>query len=471
MRTISPEEFKKKYGSQAFTQFSAPVEKNAFAERTKTAFQEGVSKTKQGFTEAGMSTNPLTFLEGTIKGTAGAVETAFSPITAAAEPIIKPTIGKAIEYTANKISDIPAVQRFATSKAGEITSRATEDINNFNTIAAAVAGIKGTPKVGSAVARGAEVAGTKIAETTGEISSKAMNLAKTGVETIKPLMGDLVPSRTQIVNSAISKALRMTPGDEATIAELTGKGVGEFLAENNLIRPNINLTQEAVNNFFKQNYALVREEIGKVKTVYNATEVPRYQEALQIIRQQVNEIPGLEQSMSKVKTLLRKKSINLKDVQDVKELLDKHFSLYSKTGNVKEGIIKEGLANIRKELKQFVENEVKNNTGANIGDLNNKVMSARSISDAIKLRSTKGLTKSAITLSDIGLFGGAGMIGGPITGLAAVFLNKLRESPSILLRVAKYLDDLSDVQKLKIQTELQQGKIPSEFNQFIKSKK
>lgn len=92
------------------------------------------------------ASNPLRMLEGSAKMLSGGIGAAFSPLA----PIIEPTIGAGVNYVANKISDIPAVQKFATSKAGEITSRVAEDVGNLNAIAGAVEGVKsGIPAISS----------------------------------------------------------------------------------------------------------------------------------------------------------------------------------------------------------------------------------------------------------------------------------------------------------------------------------
>lgn len=114
--------------------------KSGFGQRTKQAFQTGVTRVKEGFQEAGEGRkNPIST---GMKIGAGVIEAGFSPVTAAAEPVIRPTLGRAVNYAADKISDSPAVQKFADSKAGEFTSRRAEDVANFATIAGTVGGSK-----------------------------------------------------------------------------------------------------------------------------------------------------------------------------------------------------------------------------------------------------------------------------------------------------------------------------------------
>lgn len=111
------------------------------------AFKGGIDQTKEGYNQAREAKNPLELIEGSVKMGAGIINTAFSPLALA----IEPTIGKAVEFVSDKISDTPAVQKFANSKAGEITSRITEDVANLNTIAGAVAGGMKVPEAKSVI--------------------------------------------------------------------------------------------------------------------------------------------------------------------------------------------------------------------------------------------------------------------------------------------------------------------------------
>lgn len=135
------------------TRTSAIQSKPSYGERVKTAFKSGIDYAKQGLEEGNQGTpmerfkNPVKGFESAMKVGSGAINAAFSPLTAAVEPVIKPTVGVGINYVADKISDSPAVQKFATSKAGETTSRIAEDVSNVANIAGTVAGFKATPPV------------------------------------------------------------------------------------------------------------------------------------------------------------------------------------------------------------------------------------------------------------------------------------------------------------------------------------
>lgn len=116
---------------------SNPV--SQYGSQVKDAFNAGIDQIKQGADEYKNSgANPLKMLEGGLTGASGVVSALTSPIAPAFKPI-----GAAIDATGNAIGDISAVQKFANSPAGEVTSRIAGDIANASNVAQGVAGIEG----------------------------------------------------------------------------------------------------------------------------------------------------------------------------------------------------------------------------------------------------------------------------------------------------------------------------------------
>ena len=309
--------------------------------------------------------------------------------------------------------------------------------------------------------------GVKAGELALDAAKTGAKAVKTGAKSVGKVAGEIIPSADRVVNFQVSKALDLTAGDIKNINLATGNEVGEFMARKNLIRGNKVETTKALQDFFDTNYKTVREEIGKVDKTYKQSEVPRYEQALKEIQKQVGETTGLEEATKEINTLLKKKTVDLNDVQRVKELLDQHFSLYKVTGDVKEGVTKQGLSNLRKDLKGFIEKEVKDNTGVDIGGLNNEVSTAKSTLNAIEVRSTKGLTASNIKVGDLGAFGVGSMFGGPVVGLASVVAKKVLGTSAVRLKFAKWLDALSDAKKIRIREELLKGSVPKEIENLL----
>jgi len=406
---------------------------------------------------------------------AGAGADAISAVIKGAFKMVLPPRAEAktkeiIQKFGTKVVETPAVQSIVKWYADLPDSKkdAVDASLGAVDLATQFIGLGAAKKGLNVVKEGAEGA----LETGGKILKKGSQLADDATKSTQLVIKDIIPGADRIVNTTVSKALNLTPGDISNISKSTGNEVGQFIAKHNLIGKNLEETTKLVDDFYKTNYNTVREEIAKVPTLYHAGSVPRYTDALNAIKKAVNDVPGMEEVSLEVDNILSRvnknaKDITLNDVQRVKELMDDHFSLYKVTGDVKENVAKEGLANMRKDLKEFIEQEVKKSTGADIKDLNNKTMTSRSIKDAIKTRAPKGITASNISIGDFGTFGVGSMFGGPLVGAAALVAKKIIESPSAMLRFAKWIDSISDARKLKVIETLQKGEVPKEIEKFI----
>lgn len=458
MERVSAEEFKKKYGEIGYSKFGqgAAPKKPSFVDRTKTAFTTGLNKAKEGLVDASKGQrNPIS--TGLQIG-AGLAESAVAPITAAAQPIVSPAFDKVFTPIVEKLSSNPEFQKFADSQLGQFTARRAEDVVNATTIADTIGGGKATPRGVSTLVKAGDKVTTGVKKSVQKVSP-----------TLKNAANDVVPTKQKVVSSAVTQALELTPGDVKNITRSTGNDVGQFMSANKLIGNNVDNTKVLLNDFYKTNHKTVRDEIAKVKINYNKTSVPRYEEALLELKKSVDKVAGMQETSSKVNQLLRKPKILLADVQEVKELIDDHFSLYKVTGDVKEGVTKEGLTNIRRDLRKFIETEVKKNSGADIGKMNNNVSTAKSILGSIDDRASRGLTRSNIGLKDLGAFGSGTVVGGPVGGLVMVMVLKIAQSPTIKLRLAKLLDSFDDAKLNQIKNQLDAGSVPDEIMEIVES--
>ncbi len=452
METLTADEFKKRYGAIALSQFDQQKKEEDLFTQIKDAYQGGINKLTQGVAEAKPIGGTGDLIGGVGKIIGGATEAITSPLA----PVFAP-VGKAVNAIGNKISDIPAVQKFANSPAGEFTSRVAEDVGNYDEGAGLVAGgpkiAKLPAEAGNAVAEGiSKVAAPKIAETVGATKSA---------------IRDIIPTRQNLIDHSLARGLDLTPGDLTTIKEATGNEMGPWMAENNLIGNNKAGTQQLLNSFFQQNYKEVRSQVAKVDTVYKPSQVKGYVTALKNIYGKLNEVPGMEKQAVEAENLLNKQELTLEDVQKVKELVDKHLNLYNNMGDVRAGMEKQGLANIRNDLKSFIEGEVKKNTGVDIQQLNNNVATSREVLDAIDARATRGITRSHLTWREAAIGLGLTYFGSPIIGLAAVAIEKILTSSSIQLRFARYLDKLTDAQKAKISQEFRDNSLSKETKEIL----
>lgn len=381
----------------------------------------------------------------------GAIKMALTPKT-------EQKVKELVSNFGQKVVQKPEVQKVISwyDKLPEDKKDALDAVGGFASLAGDFVGMEAGTKAVKTGAGAVKEGAAQVAKRTGDIATGAKKIA-----------GEVVPSAERVVNYQVTKALDLTAGDVKNINLSTGNEVGQFLADKNLIKGNKVETEKAIKEFYDNQYKTVRDEIGKVTNTYDANSVPRYKQALQEIQKQVGSTTGLEDATNEIKTLLKKETISLNDVQRAKELLDEHFNLYKVTGDVKEGVTKQGLSNLRTDLKEFIENEVKNNTGADIKALNNDVSTSRSTLNAIEERSTRGLTSSNIKIGDLGVFGVGSALGSPLVGVAAVIGKKILESSAIRLKIARYLDSISDARKLKIKETLINGQVPTEIKKIV----
>lgn len=96
------------------------------------AAKGGIGQMGQAFKESLAGRNPI---ETGAKLAAGGIQTLASPIA----PLMTP-VNEAVQQVADKISNIPEVQKFAQGKGGEIASRIAEFLGNLSTVAGATVG-------------------------------------------------------------------------------------------------------------------------------------------------------------------------------------------------------------------------------------------------------------------------------------------------------------------------------------------
>lgn len=190
MKTVTAEQFKQLYGAQGLAQFSQPTAQPGAGATIGDAFKSGVDQVKQGASQITNSTgNPLDLVEGVGRIGSGAISAAFSPLA----PVTKP-IGQAVNAVADKISDIPAVQKFANTPAGQGTARVAENVANYANIAGTVGGAMEAPKVATGIKNTAQATATK----TGEMVNKGLQPVKNVVQGIKDVAEPLIQEGKRI---------------------------------------------------------------------------------------------------------------------------------------------------------------------------------------------------------------------------------------------------------------------------------
>lgn len=477
MQTLTEDQFKKKYGVVAASQFDDAQKQTSLFGDIKNSISQRADQNNQ------ILSQPAPDVLGQVaQGTQLAANTAGGAIDIAGNvlnriPGVGPALnaaGGAIKKGFNAVTDKLAGTKFFQEAAGGLPENS--NLEKGLKIASAGGEIAGDIAGADLGVSGAEGALNKAGNVATRVSEKIDSLPKPSLPDLggataylKGAIKDVSPTMDRTINHQVAKALDLTPSDLNNIYQSTGNDVGRWMADNNLIGVNPESTQALIKNFFTTNYQGVRAAIAQVTKEYTRPQVPGYYDALQQVYNKVQGVAGLEKEAAQVQNLMNKERLTLSDVQAAKELLDDHFSLYKVTGDVSQGVAKQGLANIRSQLKTFIEKEVKANVKDEAGNpldirkMNQDVSTAKSIGDAIVTRSQRGLTRANITWRDVMVGMGLYAFVNPLVGIAAVFARKLVTSPTFRLRVARFLDQLSDAKKAKINAALQEGKLPPEL--------
>jgi len=433
------------------------VEKPGFLSRAGTALKERFGEVKKTFGE-------------TARGEINPAETGIrvvGDVAGGVGDIVGAAISPQVEKLAQKEWAKPAFEALASGiekyeewkNSSELNSRTGEVLEGVVNIT----DLAGATGLGKITGKAAVKTGKEVIETAGKVAVKASEFAEPAIKVGKKVAKEITPTRTGTINKQIVRALDLTQGDVSNIRLSTRNDVGEWVSNKNLIGGNKKDTIKNINDFVNTQYKNVRGEISKVENIYKTKDVPRVKESLKLLDEELTGILGQEKALKEVKNLLKQNDYKLIDVQRTKELLDKQFDLYKATGDVKAGQVKTGLANVRKELREFLEKEVKDNTGADISIFNNDVATGMSISKLAEKRATRGLTRAGVSLSDLGVFGGGSLIGTPLFGAAALVVKRILESSTMRLQLAKLLKSLPTKKIEAIKTKLLKGDVPKEI--------
>lgn len=302
--------------------------------------------------------------------------------------------------------------------------------------------------------------------------SKVTGKAARGVKNSKvgQIASEIIPTKSDIQQTEVVKALDLTQGDLINIGKKTGNDVTKFIIDKNLIKDTPEAIVDALNDFRKTAKTEKANVISQVTSVYTPEQVPSVIKGLDTIFQDIDGVAGLEKIADEIKTLRSKKQFTLEDVQNAQYLIDENSSIYSKIGDTKSSKTAKGLDNIRKDIRSFIENEVDTatNGNTNIRKVNNDIQTSFDIEDAINTRATRNQTRNMVGLRDqLVLFGGATAIN-PAIGVGLFIGKKIIESPSFRLGFVKALESKPIAKVNKMITEIKNKTVSPETQAFIK---
>lgn len=414
MATISAQQFLKGGKTQLVQPISqAPSQGQSKGGSISNAFNSGVSQMKEGYQAAVNAKDPLSLVENSVKMTAGAVNTALSPLA----PVTAP-IGKAVDYAADKISDISAVQKFAGSKAGQVTSRVAEDVGNLDTLAGAVVGGAEAPRVGNlaanTISKGVDVA----SETAGKVASKVSDT----------LGGVVNPEKI------MQRVARIPKGSQATFEKTAGESVGKYLAKRNIFGDPESISKQLYDRFTASKNT-ADEAIAKLPGTYKSKPVETALNELLSRETRVSSPGALSPDFQRVRELTNKyktSGLDMKEINETKRLYERNIRLDFVKQNLPEGVARS--TNVDNALRQWQFGQAEKLGLKNLPTINKETRLAKTLLDAIGKETAGSAGNNAINLTDWVL-----LAGGDPTALSGYFVKKALSSKTLQSSVAKKL--------------------------------
>lgn len=321
-------------------------------------------------------------------------------------------------------------------------------------------------KVPSLVQRGQQLSRLGNAAEPTTLATRAVGGATRGTRQFaRDVSSDIVPGATEIKRSGVAQALDLTQSDLRQIKNKTQVDVGDFILEKGFTgQPDEIIAQ--LGDYADDVRGTVRDIVGGVNKTYTFNDVPSVKQALTSLQELYGSTPGLEDVQSELRALVAKQDLTLSDIQKTKELIDDADLIFTKAGDIKAGVQSKGLANIRRDIRKFIEDEAPQ--GSDIQALNKEVQTAQEIRKAAILRETRGLTRQQLPVFDllVGLGGAAAF--DPITGLGLVVAKRAIQSPAFKLGVARALKGLPESTVSKMLSEIKNNTVTQETRQIIR---
>jgi len=402
------------------------VEKPSMFERVQTSIQEKGAKVQEQIAGEGEFADKSALERGI-----GATATGFSALSSTLYNVLPEVarntldkageaIGGGINYLADKISENPALQRFANSEAGQDTERVARVLADLGIISGEILGADQSAKL---LQKGTDIA-KKGLETAGEKLTA-------GTEQVFIAGEKLLPKSPEIMN----RVARLNPKQAQTFEKLAGKSHGQYLTETgNFGTPDKIIANEATK--FTQSLNSVDDALNKLPGVYKYGSIA---DALkELSKKAIAESSDNIKSpyFSRVKELttkFSKEGLNMSEINEVKRLFERNVKLgYNKLTDATK--VKQA-TNIDSALREWQVKQASDLGFKNIADLNKQTQLSKFIINNLgdQVVGKSGLNN--VTLTDWIM-----LSGGDPTAVAGFLTKKFFSSKGVQAKIAEMLN-------------------------------
>lgn len=431
MKTISDKEFRAKYGDAEINQFmNAPQQKGAygkFADATENylvgdapaAFQSGVETSKRGYEQASNAKNVGDLFGGSLNFLGGAIGAAFSPLSGITKPI-----SQAVNYTSDIIGNIPAVQKFATSPAGEATSAGVEAANNLNTVFGMVAGLSGGPKVRSELTK-----------------PKPTTIPKELPPPTEPPA--MIPNRnffesaTQKMPSKImQRVARVSKGKQANFERMAGESVGDYLSSRGIFG-NVDEISTQLYDRFTKSKGVADSALEKLPGTYEPAPVKTMLNDLLEREVRVSTPGAPSPNLARIQQLNLKsgrQGWNMSEINEIKRMYERTNKMDYLRQNAPESVAKAN--NLDSAVRNWQFKQARTLGLKNLDKINKETQLAKQLLDDLGQEYSGSAGNNMVTLSDwVALTGGE-----PNTAISTFLVKKTFSSKKVQSALAKWLN-------------------------------
>lgn len=403
MIRLTQQEYTDLYGQDSLKGLQQPQTESNLMGRTQEAFGAGISKIQSGYEQA-KGGNP--FSAG-LKYGAGAIEAASAPVTAALQPIVEPTIGAGIKYAADKISDIPAVQKFAMSDAGKVAANVAEDVGNAATIAGTVAGFAG---------------------------AKTPELPKN-----QAITGSALKEQAQTALSAQSpkimqRVARISKTKQARFEQMAGEGVGDYLTKRGIF----GTPEEIVSKLYERfstSKAVADAELDKLPGRYKNSPLGTMLKEVTEREKKVSTPGAPSQTLGDVKQLIRswnEGGLNHTEINQLKRIYERTVKTEYLRQNMSTDVAR--ATNLDSAVRNWQLKQAVKQGFTNLKEVNRETRLAKQLMDDLQPEQAGSAANNAVSLTDWIM-----LSGGDPTAIAAFFTKKAFSSARIQSSLAKKL--------------------------------
>ena len=269
-------------------------------------------------------------------------------------------------------------------------------------------------------------------------------------------------------NANLKSSFNLTRGQMQRLNRV-GKDPAKFLADNKIVSGSADEIVTSLGNVAEESYNNVNRELSSIQETFAKGNVADLDRVLDRLSKDFS-VEGLGDDLARVSKLVEKDALTLAEFNEAKRLIDIADKVFSKSGEVKAGFSAKGTANIRSDLKGFIESEAANRGVTNIAELNKTTQMAQSMLKEIGSASDKfGDAGRFLSFRDVAYGIGGSTIGGPVGAFLTIAAERIAARPAVATRLNLALNSLSAPEFKALEKAIKTGKETAESRVIMQS--